>query len=51
MLTMEHTLAVGAIHPAKPLLCVGRILYCAPPRVGLCGRAHRPEQRTELPHR
>jgi hypothetical protein len=33
MLTMEHTPAVSAIHPAKALLCVGRILYCAPLRV------------------
>ena len=33
MLTMEHTPAVSAIHPAKALLCVGRILYCAPMRV------------------
>jgi hypothetical protein len=29
MLTMQHTPAVSAIHPAKALLCVGRILYCA----------------------
>jgi hypothetical protein len=33
MLTTEHTPAVSAIHPAKALLCVGRILYCAPMRV------------------
>ena len=45
MLTLEHTPAVSAIHPAKALLCVGRILYCAPLRVvravahqGVCDR-------------
>ena len=42
---MELTLAVSAIHPAKALLCVGRILYCAPMRAGLCGRAQRLERR------
>jgi hypothetical protein len=45
MLTMQHTLAVSAIHPAKALLCVGRILYCAPMRAALCGRAQRLERR------
>jgi hypothetical protein len=33
MSTMEDTPAVRAIHPAKALVCVGRILYCAPLRV------------------
>jgi hypothetical protein len=42
---MQHTLAVSAIHPAKALLCVGRILYCAPMRAALCGRAQRLERR------
>lgn len=27
---MKHTPTVSAIHPAKALLCVGRILYRAP---------------------
>ena len=42
---IEHTPAVSAIHPAKALLCVGRILYCAPMRAGLCGSAQRLERR------
>jgi hypothetical protein len=42
---MELTLAVSAIHPAKALLCVGRVLYCAPMRTGLCGSAQRLERR------
>ena len=42
---MELTLAVSAIHPAKALLCLVRILYCAPMRAGLCGSAQRLERR------
>jgi hypothetical protein len=45
---IEHTPAVSAIHPAKALLCVGRILYCAPMRAGMCGRAHRLERRARI---
>jgi hypothetical protein len=30
VLTVEHTPAVNAIHPAKALVCVGRVLYGVP---------------------
>jgi hypothetical protein len=30
VLTVEHTPAVSAIHPAKALVCVGRVLYGVP---------------------
>jgi hypothetical protein len=33
MLAMQDTPATGAIHPAKALLCVGRILCRTPMRV------------------